>query len=98
MAEPIGVGDFVECISADSEPLLIGAVYVVAEAHEPSGPCTLCGDAISPAVVICGVPMDPGIGYCATCEVRPVYRPKASLIQALKAPPKRAPKRQREDA
>lgn len=86
MTSAIGPGDYVECISADATPLLLGRLYVVRAAHPPSAPCFACGDFATPAVEVEGVEMAPGIGFCATCEVRPVYRRRQQLIPSLKAP------------
>jgi hypothetical protein len=90
MAAPIGPGDWVECVDARQRPeaplpplgLTVGKLYLVEGVGEWGG---FLG------VVLRDVrSWHPSGGYRAD-HFRPIYRPKADLIEQLKAPPKTAP-------
>lgn len=102
MAAPIGVGDWVEAfqsrsggnsVPASKFGFRLGGIYRVSElvwdVH-----CS-CGDDHA-GLNFHTMPQHP-YGF-AGCQFRPIYRPKSEIIEALKAPPKHAPKRSREPA
>ncbi len=96
MAEPIGSGDFVECVRSDClpstmRPLSINAIYQVRDAYLGLA----VGGVRLPALRLVGVQNGmtshgAELSYRAD-RFRPIYRPKASLIQQLLAPPRKAP-------
>jgi hypothetical protein len=77
---PIGPGDWVECVKvAPGNEHLIGSIYQISSVGDWRG---------QPWVNVCGVPKPWGRpGWHARC-FRPIYRPDASFIASLKAPPK----------
>lgn len=93
MSEPIGVGDWVECIRADPDfarirALTLGAVYQVSRVFEIGPSFDDAGEII---LALSGV--DPGLndqGYpyegFSPDRFRPIYRPKSELIEGLKTP------------
>lgn len=87
MSEPIGVGDWVECIDPEedeTEPntMEIGGIYQVSETLE-SWECNECGSTMG--LHIAGQPTLGNVPFCV-CQFRPIYRPSASLIEDLSAP------------
>lgn len=95
MAGAIGPGDWVEFVGAENAklPALVrGSIHVVADVEDGAGLCS-CGDD-GPAIILRGFE-HVWHGCCSSCEVRPIYRPRADIIEALKAP---APERERESA
>ena len=93
----LGPGDFVECVDASdaihiilrdrhSVPLVVGAVYRVREIDTTP---TLDGE---DGVVLWGIEMAAGGGWSRSFRIsrfRPLYRPKADLIESLKTPVER---------
>lgn len=97
MAAPIGPGDWVECVDGDARypQMPRGSIWCVEAIIPWRAFCALCegGSTLFPALKLAG---DPDDDWCA-CAYRPIYRPRASFIESLKAPPQRAP-RETEDA
>lgn len=106
MSAPIGPGDWVECCPkfyVAQPPLgvtLIGSwptpgrIYQVRE-------CGFRTGTNDPAIRLVGIVASyPGHPDCwwPTRHFRPIYRPKADLIEQLKAPPKAAPVKEPEAA
>lgn len=103
MAAPIGVGDWVECIDMrdypgeiDVPPLLrLGRVYRVAAFVQAD---------LGEALELCefrDIKEDGWPPCFMVSRFRPIYRPRADFIEALKAPVTRTPrpaKKSREDA
>ncbi len=92
MGEPIGVGDFVECMRlgqkryAGYPGFVVGALYQVARVFPgpfPNG--ALCG------LDFAGHPPAPSRLGWNRDFFRPIYRPRADFIKALKAPVTRTP-------
>lgn len=82
----IGKGDFVEAVR-DDDPIIGGAVYVVADAFRPDG-CGTCGECGNDTdiVLIEGADLGYGVGWCP-CNFKPIYRPKPdAFADLLKAP------------
>lgn len=52
---------------------------------EETDPCEACG-CEQPGVQLVGDNPDALWGWCQACELRPVYRPKADLIERLMPP------------
>lgn len=91
MGAPIGPGDWVECYRGrDCPPVYVGAIYQCEEVWDDPewGECDDCPPGpLAPCITLKGINtrQDP---LCA-CTLRPIYRPKADLIESLKAPPQR---------
>lgn len=94
MADAIGPGDFVECVPCRPGGLLTaGAVYCVGEVT-PEGRCNCITEGIRPwafphpgVLLADGPNPHPSVARAWCCyEFRPIYRPKSSLIEALKVP------------
>jgi hypothetical protein len=93
MSQPIGPGDWVECVNRTSQwggllggcdRLRVGALYqVVAVDRNPDDPAVLLAEARSDHVS----------GMFSASHFRPVYRPKSDFIEKLKQP---APAREHE--
>lgn len=79
----IGPGDWVEYVG-DGGPAARGQIYRVRSFDPTCSPCTDCGDD-GPGVDLDGVSLDLP-AFCGACELRPIYRPKSSLIETLKQP------------
>lgn len=100
MADVVGPGDWVECIDASTpanrtyNPLALGALYCVDAVIPRSNTCPRdgCTCVLRLAKVVTKPPHMPG--FCPS-RFRPVYRPKAEVIQALLQP---APAKETEDA
>lgn len=99
MASAIGPGDWIECINSDrADSHRLGRIFQcerVWEAAQCGRRHGACG-----GVSLVGDPEPHPFGW-ALCCWRPVYRPRSSLIEALKAPVTRTPqvvKPIREDA
>lgn len=104
MAAPIDVGDFVECIgdvsrSAHVTPVRTGGIYCVEAIVPAIGDCPACGEWDDTGLIFSGHPKqraflsedeadDLLLSWCP-CRFRPIYRPRADLIESLKAPPER---------
>lgn len=91
MSADIGVGDWVESLNdADAEIGFIavrkGGVYCVRAVDPDPGVCPTCGDCC-PGVVLVGdeQPVD---WWWQGCLFRPVYRPKAEILDGLREPVK----------
>ena len=92
----IGPGDWVECIARTGRPDLCvpGGLYCVEALVPAFGTCPACEDGSDiEGMIFVGQPKernDTGQywSWCP-CRFRPVYRPKADLIESLKAPPVR---------
>jgi hypothetical protein len=81
MSEPIGPGDWVECIQSYGDPQIrVGSVYCVAEVDDQ--PCDCGGFG---GLLPVGVSFDDG-GYACIEQFRPIYRPKFDLIERLLEP------------
>lgn len=85
MAEPIGPGDWVECVDASpmrffETGLTVGAVYLVEG-------CTYPRDGLIAGLLLRGV-RHPGnlLGDYNPRRFRPIYKPSADLIQSLLRP------------
>ena len=97
MAAPIGPGDFVECIMQDDQfpEMRPGSIWCIeAILPDPGFGCENSRECREPSLKFTAHPDD---NWCA-CAYRPIYRPRADLIESLKAPPKVAPVRESEDA
>lgn len=90
----IGPGDWLESLydypaSGSSRSLTKGGLYCVGEVDHEDCTCWRCGDT-GPGFALVGDP--PGSladsAWCL-CDFRPIYRPKADLIESLKTPAKR---------
>lgn len=98
MAGAIGPGDWIEPVvlaagvAAPACPQVVGGHVYLCEELVWSDACQVC-DGDHPGLHIRGVPRIKH-GWAA-CEWRPVYRPRADLIQSLKQP---APTRELEEA
>lgn len=100
MSVDIGPGDWVECINAspnshgDAVPLTLGGIYRVAMVVETvgfKGECTGLGLVLHD-VEFRFYPIASGAQVPEAFSVRrfrPIYRPKAEVINALLAPPAR---------
>jgi hypothetical protein len=97
MAAPIGPGDWCEFLGPPSpepgaETVVVGGLYCVEAFVASWGACNHCGDDTETGLILAGQPRVPCGGtlmsWCP-CRFRPVYRPRASFIASLKAPPKR---------
>ncbi len=88
----IGKGDWVECVEDDSDvmgEIRRGAVYQVREVIPEAAfeDCNMHGpDCAQPGLDLEGQPEDEERCWCAG-SFRPIYRPKAELIQSLLAAP-----------
>lgn len=97
MSEPIGPGEWVECVDAGPDswgravPLEVGGVYLVAsvcmaeDVHGVLGPCVTLANILDEAEL----DFARGVIWLSAYDVsrfRPIYRPKASLIQSLLQP------------
>lgn len=87
MAEPIGPGDWVECIDdsynpkAGLDPIIrIGQIYQVNYLLNGVN-CAFCGG--KGGLNLVG--FHPDSNWCPT-RFRPIYRPKATFIEGLKTP------------
>jgi hypothetical protein len=94
MSEPIGPGDWVECIGAFVNPFfVVGRLYQAERVVPAIGDCPACGDETGRGLLFVGGPRihHPVVGVmsCCPCRFRPVYRPRADFIESLKAPPER---------
>lgn len=87
----IGKGDWVECVSEWPPVTSVHSVYIVEEVGNPNdfNPCAACGSLI--ALALRGVPIVDGMWWCGNCEMRPIYRPKHSFENLLKAPAPKTP-------
>lgn len=83
MSEPIGPGDWVECVRSRS--LLVGGLYYVETIDSRERDCPCHGR--SPfGLFLRDQPNASGSsGWCGL-NFRPIYRPKSSLIQSLLKP------------
>lgn len=100
MASAIGPGDWVER-STPSLTLTVGSIWQVAAIGYHTGDrphCSRCAPGPTPWVRLVGEPPHPDPRPFCACGFRPIYRPKQSIIEALKAPPKQARKPARENA
>jgi len=94
MAADIGPGDWVEALITfdDGECRVVaGHAYRVTGMHEGEEPddCAHCGPGCAhPVLDLAEFPPDPEYGWCASI-FRPIYRPRADLIESLKTPAKR---------
>lgn len=90
----IGVGDYVECVDAsqgmisDDCGLVLGAIYQVERLEDAYHGRTLCE---SCGVHLVGMPCASRTAGWDISRFRPVYHPKQSIIEALKAPRARPP-------
>ena len=84
MSAPIGPGDWVERIDDINELAPRGTIARCVEIDSEEGTCSVCGD------VNCGllltVKHHPGDDYWCPNHWRPIYRPKADLIERLLEP------------
>lgn len=86
----IGKGDWVEALRngamLETKHICAGSIWLVeaVEAGE-AGDCVCCSNAC-PGLTLRGIDAPYPISGCC---FRPIYRPRDSLIEALKAPPKR---------
>lgn len=95
MASAIGPGDWIECVRTklpDSPNR--GRIFRCEEIVFGYG-CKDCGKECG-GLVLFGVRSDHPTGSYSACGFRPIYRPKADLIEALKAPVTRTPQVVRE--
>ncbi len=87
MSSAIGPGDWVECVRDGSavhgwSPLTVGAIYRVRDLVEEGYP----GGRVVAGVTLHEVATPPGeVGFWIEL-FRPIYRPRADLIESLKAP------------
>lgn len=93
MSAPIGPGDFVECVDAspdwwgDPVPLVVGQIYRVlgidwGEGARISPP----GLEHAPGLWLAGVRSENDEDSFALDRFRPIYRPRADLIEQLQQP------------
>lgn len=79
MSEPIGVGDWVEIIDS-REIAVVGSTC-------DAGACIQCDfDGLGIRLIGQSPSQGPDWSWCEGCELRPIYRPSASLIESLKVP------------
>lgn len=87
MSEPIGPGDWVECVSSGlsskGDRVEAGRIYRVTAFKSWGARCANCGCANGHTGLV--VETDKNGGWCPK-RFRPIYRPKASLIQSLLKP------------
>jgi hypothetical protein len=93
MAAPIGPGDWVEVVRLSGDPaedaaMPMHSIWCVEAATDTGLACDHCTPGAYPALKLVGNPDDDWCG----CSYRPIYRPKADLIQSLKAPPNLSPR------
>jgi len=82
MTSAIGPGDWVECIDVSWRPLahyppsqlIVGAVYQVEDVDR---------DAHDPGIWLVGITSPHCTGTFSTSHFKPIYRPKAKLIEDL---------------
>lgn len=93
MSEPVGPGDWVECLRESARyGFRPRQLYLCTGTPERTLPCTVC-DKTHRGLTLKDAPADkPATWLWPTCCFRPIYRPKASIIEALKAPVTRTPK------
>lgn len=95
MSGAIGPGDWVEAL-VDCPPeggciaVSKGGLYCVETTRLRPLLCTHCGTDCPGLRMVGDQPLDPAIWWPG-CGFRPIYRPKADLIESLKAPPLEAP-------
>lgn len=86
MSAPIGPGDWVECVKCSPHGhmrgLRLGGVYRVCEIIHGPRSCDGCGTNHE-GLALDGLFANPGWAICA---FRPIYRPRADLIQRLLSP------------
>ena len=98
MSGAIGPGDWVEALGSDPAydgfiAVTKGEIYCVEAAFPATGHCSACG-VMGLALLLVGDRPDPfgnTDSWCGECGFRPIYRPRADLIESLKAPPLEAP-------
>jgi hypothetical protein len=88
----IGKGDWVECVGHWPHiGLSLGSIWLcegILDLGAGADDCYACGDR-SPTLILRGLPC-PELGGWCHCGFTLIYRPKASIIEALKIPPERA--------
>jgi hypothetical protein len=84
MSEPIGPGDYVECINS-SKPANVGRVYLVTRVFVERGGCPCHGGSPFGLRFAEKQPTRRRKGFCGL-NYRPIYRRDESLIERLLAP------------
>lgn len=84
MSAPIGPGDWVECIYSEVDPFRIGRLFCVDSVCSDGVECP-AGHGPCDGLLFDGEVFD-GTYYWAACCYKPIYRPKAELIQGLLRP------------
>lgn len=84
MAAPIGPGDWVECVDTrgDGDIVPLGSIHLVED---------VAAVGRIPCLILKGIVHPSGKRKVRADCFRPVYRPRADLIERLKAPPVVAP-------
>ncbi len=86
MSEAIGPGDWVECIF-DGEDIPKGTVLFCLDVITvPGSGCDNDPYCVAPGLVLKDAPHPDEDAYWCGCGFRPIYRPKASIIQSLLQP------------
>lgn len=101
MSAPIGPGDWVECVGPFNGAAGLAAAGAKVIGEYRVGMVALC-EAVTPRMQLPDGAIVPGLKvrevkafiagrevWLAAYQWRPIYRPKADLIESLKAPPKR---------
>jgi hypothetical protein len=82
----IGKGDYVECVAGATDDfgygVVTGQLYCVKDIASSWSRCVF-DDCRNPRVFVCGQPHIEFGGWCPQ-RFRPIYRPKAELIESLK--------------
>lgn len=86
----IGPGDWVECIGDwPHVGLPKGSVWLcnhIETKDDPGVYCHLCTDREQPMLYLQGWRPPTGYEGACACGFRPIYRPRADLVESLKAP------------
>lgn len=94
----VGVGDWLECLTDGTRGVFRkGALYCVSAIDDREAQCDVCGRTDEPGLEFHYMPMAPDAGWAA-CRFKPVYRPRATLIESLLTPADAPVEHERADA
>lgn len=82
----IGPGDFVEVIGGSGKQIPVGAIVLVSEVRASEAWQCATEAGCEFGVRLSAAPNPPDGRFWCGCCFRPIYRPKASLIESLKTP------------